>query len=111
MPCPLYADFTRECITKIEVTPDASFDFCNSDRYIECPFYRTIQNIGEFCENIKKCPIYAHFSLGEFEKFLQMTKQYCLSENHVYCQRYKIKKEAKEVPKELLPDGRTIELD
>jgi hypothetical protein len=110
MSCPLYADFTRGCITKIEVIPDASFDFCDSDRYIECPFYRTVQNIGEICENVKKCPIYAHFQLGEFEEFLQMTKQFCLSENHVNCQRHRLKKEGKEVPKELLPDGRTIKL-
>jgi hypothetical protein len=105
MPCPFYSDFTRECITKIEVTPDASFDFCESDRYTECPFYRTLQNIGVICENIKKCPMYIHFQLGDFEKFLQMTKKYCLSEEYMNCHRYQLKKQGKEVPKTLLPDG------
>jgi len=108
MTCPMYEDYTRRCITAISVTPDASFDFCDSDRYVECPFYRTINNIVTLCENIKKCPAYAHFQLGEFEEFLKLTKQYCLSENKVNCERYKLKKAGKEVPKDLHPDGSKI---
>lgn len=108
MSCPFYIDYTRECITKIEVTTDASFDVCDSNRYVECPFFRTLQHIGESCENIKNCPIYASFQLGEYERFLQMTKQYCLSKNYVNCKRYQLKKEGREVPRNLLPEGREI---
>lgn len=108
MSCPMYTDYTRGCITEIETTPEASYDFCDSDRYIECPFYRTINNIGVKCEYIKKCPIYAHFQLGKFGEFLKMTKQYCLSENCVKCERYKLKSTGKEVPKDLFPDGSKV---
>jgi hypothetical protein len=108
MSCPMYTDYTRGCITQIEVRPDASFDFCASERYIECPFYRTINHIGSICENIKKCPMYMHFQIGTFEDFLNITKLYCLSEKRDQCVRYKLKKAGKEVPKDLLPDGKKI---
>lgn len=104
----MYEDYSRGCITKISVVPEASYNFCDSDKYGDCPFYRIINNIGTLCENINKCPAYAYFQVGEFEEFLKLTKQYCLSENKVNCERYKIKNAGKEVPKDLHPNGSKI---
>ena len=42
---------------------------------------------------------------GGFEKFVEITKQYCLSENNVNCKIYIMKKSGETVPSDLHPDG------
>ena len=41
----------------------------------------------------------------EFEKFVEITKQYCLSENNVNCKIYIMKKSGETVPIDLHPGG------
>jgi hypothetical protein len=49
--------------------------------------------------------MYKHFAIGDFEEFVAITKNYCLSENKVNCKRYQAKKSGKTPPPNLLPDG------
>lgn len=105
MNCPMFVDYCRECLAKIEFAPQNTFGYCDSDKYKECPFFRTLNNTGFHCEFINKCVAYKYFGAGDFNKFVEMTKRYCLSENNVNCERYKLKRSGKDVPEKLLPDG------
>lgn len=105
MTCPLFIDFTRDCLTKIKHIPRDTFDFCTTERYSECPFFRTINNIGEHCEFIENCVIYARFAVGDFNEFVSMTKAYCLTCENVNCKRYQIRKSGQKPSPDLLPDG------
>jgi len=105
MNCPMFIDFSRECLKKIEFLPQNTFDYCASDKYKECPSFRTINNIGVKCEYIKACVAYKYFGVSDFEKFAEITKSYCLSENNIKCERFKIKKSGETPPEDLLPDG------
>lgn len=108
MNCPMFVDYTRECIIKIEFIPQDTFNYCNSDRYKECPFFRTLNNIGSHCEYIEACVAYKYFGVGDFEKFVKITKCYCLSENNINCERFILRKSGGVVPEDLLPDGSRI---
>lgn len=107
MNCPLFVDFTRECLDKIEFLPQDTFEYCVSDKHIDCPFYRALKNIGAHCEYIDKCVAYKYFGAKDFEKFVEITKSYCLCPNNVKCARFKIKSSGEVVPEDLLPDGST----
>ncbi len=109
MACPMWVDFTRECITKIKYTPQNTFYYCCGEDYKDCPLYRVINNIGTLCENIDKCPVYEHFVLRDFKKFVMVTDAYCLSDNKVNCKRYQMKKSGQAAPPNMLPDGSLME--
>ena len=116
MGCPLFEDvnrgyFTRRCITRFEdVIQISNFDICVSDGYRDCPFYRIINKIEPICEFAEKCPMYFHIAESDFKELLTMTKEYCFSENYENCERYKLRKAGKDVPKELYPNGSIVEL-
>jgi hypothetical protein len=111
MACPLFVDYTRECITEIEVLPADTFNYCLTEFYKECPFFRVIKGISPICEYIKNCPMYAYFKVGDFEKFVKITKEYCLSENNVNCKRYSLRKSGKIPPPNLSPEGDLLEIE
>jgi hypothetical protein len=120
MGCPLYVDFTRECISKF---PDflvfPTFDLCKSDDYKECLAYLIVSSPfncsylitcgNEYKKNIPK--IITNL-LGEKEIrdiYYRYTTQYCISpENHVTCAKYKLLSEGKTPPITLFPDGSTV---
>jgi len=108
MNCPMFIDYTRECLDKIGFSPQNTFDYCQTDKHKECPFFRTLNNIDFHCECIEKCAAYKYFSISDFEKFAEITKRYCLSENNVNCERFKLRKSGEVVPENLLPDGNWI---
>jgi len=108
MQCPMFVDYCRECLDKIDFSPQNTFDYCQTDNYKECPFFETLNNIVSHCEFIKKCVAYKYFGVSDFEKFVEITKRYCLSENNVNCERFKLKKSGEVVPESLLPDGSRI---
>jgi len=101
----MFVDYVRECSTQITSLPVDTFGYCGSGLYVECPFYKIIKKEDIVCSNIGSCPIYAKFQVGDFEKFVKITKEYCLSDNKVKCERYILKKSGEEVPEDLLPDG------
>jgi len=117
MSCPLYQDFTRNCIKKF---PDflefPTFDFCASDDYKDCIAY--VIFTSEFmcpylttCGNAykKNIPKIITKMLGEKEIreiFYKYSVQYCISqENHITCAKYKLLFEGKTPPINLFPDG------
>ena len=108
MECPFFVDYTRECIKEMAVLPGDTLGFCTSDRYVDCPFFRSIKKIGFVCECVAGCPAYEFLKIGDFKQFLIITSQYCLSENNLNCKRYILRKQGQPVPKELLPDGSKI---
>lgn len=110
MACPMFIDYCRECLNKIDFLPANTLNYCETDRHTDCPFFRTINDAGVHCGYIEKCPAYKHFGVRDFEKFVKMTNQYCLSENNVNCERFKLRKEGREVPSDLLPDGAKIDI-
>jgi len=62
------------------------------------------------CVYVEGCPMYNHFTTAvriiQLQPFL---KDYCLSgEHYLDCARYKIKKQGKEAPDNLLPDGKIL---
>ena len=112
MSCPMYKDFTRECITEFkDVITIANYAICESDKYEEdCPFYKFIKKVEPRCDFVDKCPMYFHVAQGNFQGLINMTKKYCYSEKYTNCARYELKKAGKDVSKGLYPDGNMIEL-
>ena len=105
----MFIDFVRECYKKIGYMPNDSYQYCTNESYVDCPFYKKINNIGVSCPNIDKCPIFKRFGMGNFKKFVEITQKYCLSENNTACERYKLKAAGQTPPPNLLPDGSTLE--
>ena len=110
MACPMYKDFTRECIKELGGMPENTLPFCSTSRYIECPFYIALNNLGFACEFLKQCPAYEHFKHDNFEEFVKIANDYCLSKENCHdCERYKIRKSGNMPPKKLLPNGTFVE--
>ncbi len=109
--CPMYVDYVRECMDYIRIVSKVcTMKFCiGEEKYDNCPFYRTVNKIGCVCEMVSICPIYKEFSYKNFDKFMVFTKNYCLSENNINCERLKIKKAGNAPPIDLLPDGTKFE--
>jgi len=111
MSCPMYKDFTRECIEKFEeIINISNLDVCESDRYKECPFYRILNEPEKHCKYIYKCLEGAAIWKLSFERITQVSKTYCFSENRVNCERYKVMKTGKAIPEGLCADGIRTEL-
>jgi hypothetical protein len=108
MPCPKFVDFTRECVNEIEVIPANTLDLCETEKHKKCPFYLILSGDKNVCENIRKCPAFKKFEMGDFKKFMEMSEKWCVSKNHVACKRYLMKKSGKDVPITLHPDGHTV---
>ncbi len=106
MDCELFVDYTRECIKDIGFIPPAnSYDYCQADKHIECPFFKTIKKIGPHCDCLEKCAAYNHFRIYNFGKFVEIANEYCLTENNVNCARHKMRKSGQTPPENLMPDG------
>ena len=101
----MYVDCVRECRYKIGFAPKNTFLYCVTEKFKECPFFKTLNKVGSYCEYVDKCPAYRHLGIGHFETFVEITNKYCLSENNLNCERFKLRKAGKEVSEYLLPDG------
>ncbi len=116
MSCPLYEDYTRNCIKKFkEIVNITSFKICDSENYKECLFYIAIQTPEKNCKYSDNC-IKTFFeslkekSLIDVKYFIQTGKKYCLDiENRKKCARYKRYETDKKTITNLLPDGTIIE--
>jgi len=117
MSCPLYQDFTRNCIKKFhDFLEFPTFDLCESDNYTECIAYLIFTSpfsckYMSVCGNAykKNIPKIVTKMLGEKEIreiFYKFSNHYCISqENHVTCAKYKLLSEGKIPPINLFPDG------
>jgi hypothetical protein len=112
MSCPLYKDFTRGCVTEFsDLVNAADFNYCDSgEGYKTCPFYRIINKEVTVCEYSTFCRKNQSYAALGMEKITEIAVKYCFSENKVNCEIYKLRKEGKEVPNNLLADGKTMEL-
>ena len=111
MSCPMYKDFTRECIEKFEeIINISNLNVCESDRYKECPFYRIFNEPEKLCEYADKCLHGKTIWTSSFERIMWISKTYCFSENKVNCERNKVMKTGKATPEGLRVDGSRIEL-
>ena len=109
MDCPKYKNYTRECVKENrEFVNIDTFDYCKSGRYKECPQYKIIIGKEKNCEFLEKCKANAKFGNVDIEKIKQLGDTYCFSKKHGNCARYKLLKEGKEVPDELLADGSMV---
>jgi hypothetical protein len=120
MACPLYIDFTRECITKfLDFLEFPTYDLCGSDDYkgciayliftskFTCPYLTTCGNA--YKKNIPKVITKMLDEKGIREIFYKYIVQYCISqENHINCAKYKLLSEGKIPPINLFPDGSKI---
>jgi hypothetical protein len=119
MSCPLFVDFTRECIHKFpEIVAIGTYGYCSSDGYKMCPFYKIIVEKSPHCEFIKNCGIsfLEYFSYPKMVEMYELNPQnfleHCLSDDKkINCAIYKYRKDGKDIPKGLLPDGRKIKLE
>jgi len=104
--------YTRECVEKFEeIIYISNLEFCESDRYKECPFYRNINEPEKRCEYDDICMNDISIRETPFEQIMECAKTYCFSENKVNSERYKVMKAGKTVPEGLLADGSKIELE
>jgi len=113
MTCILFNGNSRQCENKFKLlTKDVSMDFCNSDEYSQCPFYKIIVEKRSYCEDIEDCGYRLHrlkstirHDVDTYKKIKHLVFDYCLSEKNINCARYQLKKEGKFVPYILLQDG------
>ena len=108
MQCPMFVDYTRECVTQIEYVAWTGIIYCNSEKYKECPFFQAITNPKECCENIKSCKMFQHLALKDSLLFREINDKYCLRKDCVKCKRYQIRKTGVLPPDALMPDGSTL---
>jgi len=111
MTCPLFNDYTRDCLKVFPTLISSdSLTLCTSEKYEEnCVFFRIItqkEPICEFAIGLSKCPL---VDMVNAEQFDELAKAYCLSQNKKACKRYSLKKEGKDVPASLLPNGSHVE--
>lgn len=106
MSCNFFVDYTRECCTRIKHLPANTFNFCTTDRYLQCPFRIFLEQDkkAKWCNYIDKCNFFNGFNVHDFEVFANIAKKFCLSENHSKCRRYNLKESGKDVPSDLSPE-------
>lgn len=116
MTCPLFVDYTRECIEKFkDLIQIESFSICESDEgYKDCIFYIAIKNPEKNCQYSEQC-IQVYFmyldgqeSFGE-KWFSDVGKIFCLDpKNRINCARFKEYEAGKKPSPHLLPDGTIV---
>jgi len=117
MGCPLYKDYTRECASKFRSLVNfTDFEFCKSDEYKNCLFYRTIKNSKECCKFAEKCiELHLNMPTDEFKITIhdlnEMGKYYCFTENKKNCAIYKKYEKGEEVSPFLHPDGTLVAIE
>ncbi len=116
MTCPLYKDYTRECIEKFKgLIHLSNFEICESkEKYKKCPFYLFICKPEKGCKYKAKCIKKSMEKQSEnslnYNFILKIVKEYCYSDKRKKCARYKLKEKGKEIPFNLLPDGKKIDI-
>lgn len=113
MSCPLFVDYTRECVEIYpEIVQISSYDICQSNNYETCPVYIMIKSPEKNCENTVKCYVtFFKFNLEiSIEKLTEIAEKYCFNEeNREKCEIYKIIESGDEIPRGLLGDGSIAE--
>jgi hypothetical protein len=118
MSCPLFQDNIRICEDKFpHLLQDVSLDYCQSDEYSICPFYRILEKNQPYCKNIEECGHHlhrlnsvVHHNTDTFKKIKHLVFNYCLSEKKDECARLKKIVNGDNVPNDLLQDGSRLKI-
>jgi len=113
MPCLLFDGNTRRCEIKFKLlTKDVSIDFCDSDEYSLCPFYKIIVENKSYCDDIEERGHRLHrlnstirHDTNTYKKIMHLVFDYCLSNDTIHCARKKLKKNGSFIPNSILQDG------
>lgn len=113
MSCTLFKDGIRNCQLKFSLlVKDVPLDFCYSNEYHFCPFYKIIVDKDEYCENLEECGYRLHrlnsalrHDTNIYKKIMYLVFEYCLSTNKESCERLKLMEKGKKIPNSLLQDG------
>ncbi|MBN1688044.1 MAG: hypothetical protein JW893_02995 [Candidatus Omnitrophica bacterium] len=106
MPCPLFVDYTRECQSQVGQLRQDTFDYCSSEKYKECPFYRIIHKKGSNCKYFDKCSTYDRLKKEDFKIFVETANKFCLSQKGcLLCHCFQVMESGEVPPLMLLPDG------
>lgn len=112
--CPLLKEYTRECIEHFEsLISFSDFEFCESDGYKDCIFYRTLEDPKGTCKYADRCAR-LHFDIPKEEFTLSlndlnlMGKNFCFTENRFNCAIFKEFESGREVSPFLHPDGTMV---
>ncbi len=110
MYCPMFRDFTRECIAPFkDVAEISTYITCQSDKYKTCPFYRSLTEQDKICKFMPKCrQIKLAFKMP-FDVHTELANRYCFEDNRINCARYKLFEAGKEPPDNLIADGTIYE--
>jgi hypothetical protein len=123
MSCPLYIDFTRECIKKYkDFARYQSYDLCDTENYSKCLMY-TVCTADFNCKYLDNCSKIFHDNAPQliqkifieekvYNLLVSTTTNYCLSKSNAEnCERYK-RFELGETPSyKLFPDGQRHIID
>jgi len=110
MSCPLYKDFTRECVKHYNrILQFSSYNICESDNYDECPLYNIINKKVQCCEYTPACDEKMDFGNWDYEYLKYVANNFCFYGRKGDCAIYKLRTEKKAIPRALQPDGRMIE--
>lgn len=97
------------------LSKDVSSNFCISEEYTICPLYKIIVENQPYCKYIEDCAYHfhrldniVHHDTEVYKRIKNIFQNYCLSKNFEKCERYKIKKDDKYIPRGLLPDGQHL---
>ncbi len=115
MSCPLLKEYTRECIEHFEsLISFSDYEFCESEGYHDCIFYRTIKDPEHTCKYANRCTR-LHFDMPteEFTLSLKdlnlMGKNFCFTENRSHCAIFKEFEAGRKVSPFLHPDGSMVQ--
>lgn len=121
MSCPLYSDFTRDCIDQFDhMISYTAFDLCESEDYEQCLVYIAL-NSKINCKFLNDClslydrkfPDFLHkmFDNKYVHDFIyDMMNKYCLTDNCENCAKYKKYNNGEMPPVNLRPDGKKLHL-
>ena len=111
MTCPMYKDYTRECVENYNrVLQVSSFDICETDKYNECPMYNIIMRKVECCEYTPECDKEMNFGIWDFEHLKYIATNFCFRGKKGNCAIFQLRNAGIEVPKGLQPDGKIVEV-
>ena len=106
MLCPMYNNYERDCVRMSkELAHVFSFEYCKSERYKECPFYKVTNGEVIPCRFIWLCNEKQKYGKLDMERIILGANTYCFSDNHVNCEIFKLRNASEDVPKNLTPDG------
>ncbi|MFH1063357.1 MAG: hypothetical protein V1747_10825 [Candidatus Omnitrophota bacterium] len=106
--CPMYVDYVRECAEvfgNVSREINTTVRFCVSANHVNCPFFKFSDNPKQYCPGFISCDMCKYFKNTDFENFIKITNDWCLSNKFANCARFRLRKTKTTPPENLMPDG------